>query len=66
MVTFSNNLFQQVVANYFGATGTLDFFGEIKWPLDMGPPEDTPFCGYENENPACQPKGKSHILIAHY
>ncbi|XP_072020467.1 atrial natriuretic peptide receptor 1-like [Amphiura filiformis] len=48
----SNDDFE-VVANFHGATGTLDFFGEIKWPLDKGPPKDAPVCGYEGE--FCQP-----------
>ena len=36
--------------------------GDVIWPGGAtGPPPDTPFCGFENENPECQPIGKITI-----
>ncbi|XP_038078449.1 atrial natriuretic peptide receptor 1-like [Patiria miniata] len=44
-----------VVANFHGATGELEFVGDIAWPGGAtDPPSDTPFCGFDNENPACR------------
>ncbi|XP_022084678.1 atrial natriuretic peptide receptor 1-like [Acanthaster planci] len=49
-----------VVANFHGATGELEFVGNIAWPGEAtGPPPDTPFCGFDNENPACQMQGST-------
>ena len=50
-----------MIANYYGANGTLDFFGEIHWPLGKGPPKDTPECGYDGE--LCPPDGESEDLL---
>lgn len=35
----------------------------INWPGGAtGPPRDTPFCGFNNENPECQPDGECSIF----
>ena len=50
---------RKVVASYYGATGKIAIEGEIHWPGGAdGPPPDTPFCGYDNENPLCKKRGK--------
>ncbi|XP_072018506.1 atrial natriuretic peptide receptor 3-like [Amphiura filiformis] len=49
----------EVVASYYGATGQIVIEGDIHWPGGAdGPPPDTPFCGYENENPLCRQQGR--------
>jgi hypothetical protein len=51
-----------MVADYFGATQ--DLFSNnvsIHWPNDRGPPPNTPFCGFLNDNPACAKKGISNL-----
>ena len=53
--------FAKVVASYYGASGQVVIEGDIHWPTDAeGPPPDTPFCGFENENPLCGVEGKRY------
>ncbi|XP_072048290.1 atrial natriuretic peptide receptor 1-like [Amphiura filiformis] len=45
----------EVVASYYGATSQIVIEGDIHWPGRAdGPPPDTPYCGFENENPLCR------------
>ncbi|XP_072050159.1 atrial natriuretic peptide receptor 1-like [Amphiura filiformis] len=56
----------EVVASYYGSTGQIVIEGDIHWPGGAdGPPPDTPFCGFENENPLCRQEDTvSPIAIA--
>ena len=50
----------KVVHNFYGATGELEVVGDIVWPGGATEaPTDTPFCGFDNENPACQKRGRN-------
>ncbi|XP_022109306.1 atrial natriuretic peptide receptor 1-like [Acanthaster planci] len=52
-----------IVANFYGATGKLEFVDDVAWPGGAtGPPADTPPCGFDNENPLCQPDDPSVTL----
>ena len=44
--------------NFYGASRTLEKVADIHWPAGAeGPPLAVPICGFDNENPECQPKG---------
>ncbi len=50
----------KIVATYHGSTSDIEIIGDIHWPGGAdGPPLDTPFCGYHNENPLCREKGRN-------
>ena len=36
------------------------------WPAGRtGPPKDAPFCGFDNENPACWPDGRFYTSTSY-
>ncbi|XP_014674081.1 PREDICTED: atrial natriuretic peptide receptor 1-like [Priapulus caudatus] len=46
----------EVVANYYGWSPTYNEVQDVRWPAGrQGPPPDIPFCGFTNDNPACDP-----------
>ena len=52
------------MANFYGASGRLEFVGDIAWPGGAGKaPPDTPFCGFDNENPACRLRGSTNSMF---
>ena len=55
--------------NFYGASRTLEKVADIHWPAGAeGPPLAVPICGFDNENPDCQPKGMSpsrFVMDAH-
>lgn len=55
----------QIVAEYFGSIGSMVFRNDtsIHWPLDRGPPENIPDCGFKGDNPHCKVKGL--VMICH-
>ncbi|XP_072028830.1 atrial natriuretic peptide receptor 1-like [Amphiura filiformis] len=64
MVDVDNGEFK-VVANFYGATNEYEEIGDIFWPGGRTEaPADSPFCGYENENPACNQDNTSTLVIA--
>ncbi|XP_076087705.1 atrial natriuretic peptide receptor 1-like [Mytilus galloprovincialis] len=47
----------KVVGDYFSFSRQLILSNaSIQWPGNKGPPKNTPYCGFVNENPACSPK----------
>ncbi|XP_038045138.1 atrial natriuretic peptide receptor 1-like [Patiria miniata] len=64
-MTDTDNGNYTIVWNFYGATGELEFVDDIVWPGGAtGPPADTPTCGFDNENPACQPDDPTVTLTA--
>nr|XP_060613964.1 atrial natriuretic peptide receptor 1 [Anolis sagrei ordinatus] len=54
----------EIVANFNGTTKEIEMVAgkEIHWPGNAIP-KDVPFCGFENENPACQKASFSLLEI---
>ncbi|XP_071150513.1 atrial natriuretic peptide receptor 1-like [Mytilus edulis] len=54
----------KVVGDYFSFSRQLILSNaSIHWPGNKGPPKNTPYCGFVNENPACSPKELSVLAI---
>ena len=48
----------QVVSNFYGSSNTYEKIQDVLWPAGRTePPLDAPFCGFDNENPACIAEG---------
>eukprot|EP00057_Strongylocentrotus_purpuratus_P025301 XP_011679775.1 PREDICTED: atrial natriuretic peptide receptor 1-like isoform X2 [Strongylocentrotus purpuratus] len=66
MTDTENGTFE-VVGNFYLTSSGLKYTPvpgkPIKWPGGAtSPPRDTPFCGFNNENPECQPDGRLSTL----
>ena len=47
-----------MIYKFYGASRRLEVIADAKWPPGAdGPPDAIPFCGFDNENPACDPTG---------
>ncbi len=52
----------KVVANFYGSSNTYEEVDAISWPGGRTEaPPDSPFCGFDNENPDCN-KGDVTII----